>query len=111
MTKYKQIDAVFHALANPTRRAVFERLCRGGGSASELAAPFDMALPSFMQHLEVLEKAGLVSSQKIGRVRRFEASNAPMLGMSSWLDEQRTKWGKRLDQLDDYLESTFEGAT
>ena len=108
MPKYESVDELFHALSTPTRRATFERLCRrGAASASELAEPFDMALPSFMQHLGVLEEAGLVRSEKQGRVRRFEACETPMLTMSRWLDAQRILWGRRLDQLDDYLEATF----
>ena len=107
MPNPSRVDQLFQALSNPTRRAVFERLCRGSASASELAEPFDMALPSFMQHLGVLEEAGLVRSEKRGRVRHYEAREAPMLAMSGWLDAQRNLWAQRLDQLDDYLEATF----
>lgn len=109
MPKLPSLDTLFHALANPTRRAVFERLCLGPAGATELAEPFDMALPSFMQHLGVLEDAGLVRSEKIGRVRRFEATDTPMLVLAPWLDRQRNMWERRLDQLDNYLENTFGG--
>ena len=109
MTNRAALDAVFHALSNPTRRAVYERLCRGAAGATELAAPFDMALPSFMQHLGVLEDAGLVRSRKQGRVRTFQARDTPMLAMASWLDTQRGLWERRLNQLDDYLEESFGG--
>ena len=100
---------LLHALANPTRRAVFERLCKGPGGATELAEPFDMALPSFMQHLAVLEGAGLVRSRKEGRIRVYEAREVPMLVLADWLDAQRTLWGRRLNQLDNYLTDTFGG--
>lgn len=104
-----ELDAVFQALSNPTRRAVFERLCLGEAGTSELAEPFDMALPSFMEHLAVLEEAGLVTSRKLGRVRTFEACETPMLAMADWLATRRSLWERRLDQLDDYLEETFGG--
>ena len=109
MPKRTAPDAIFHALANPTRRAVFERLCEGPATVSDLAEPFDMALPSFMQHLGVLEKAGLVRSYKRGRVRTLEARETPILVLGTWLDEQRGVWQRRLDQLADYLETTFGG--
>lgn len=97
------LDGAFHALADPTRRAVLERLSRGTASVSELAQPFDMALPSFLQHLRVLEDSGLIRSHKVGRVRTC-AVNARCLGQAeSWLAEQRGLWEKRLDQLDSYL--------
>ena len=107
MPKRTDLDELFQALGNPTRRAVFERLCRGPAGATELAEPFDMALPSFMQHLGVLEEAGLVHSRKQGRVRTFEAREMPMLALGEWLDAQRRIWRARLDQLDDYLEDNF----
>ncbi|MDX1396450.1 MAG: metalloregulator ArsR/SmtB family transcription factor [Gemmatimonadota bacterium] len=109
MTNCSVPDAIFQALANPTRRAVFERLCGGPATVSALAEPFDMALPSFMQHLGVLEEAGLVRSYKRGRVRTLEARETPILVLGTWLDEQRSLWERRLDQLDDYLETTFRG--
>jgi DNA-binding transcriptional ArsR family regulator len=109
MPNSSDLDVLFHALANPTRRAVFERLCQGPAATSDLAEPFDIALPSFMQHLGVLEQAGLVRSRKEGRVRTFEARKVPMLAMVAWLDEQRAVWERRLDQLDDYLMDTFGG--
>ena len=107
MPNSEQLDLVFQALANPTRRAVYERLCRAPAAATELADPFDMALPSFMQHLGVLERAQLVRSEKNGRTRTYEARELPMLKLEGWLDEQRTAWERRLDQLDGYLEDTF----
>ncbi len=97
------IDAVFKALADSTRRGVLQRLSAGTASATELAQPFEMALPSFMQHLQVLETAGLVRSHKVGRVRMYELVPKPLKAAENWLAEQRTLWERRLDQLDDYL--------
>ncbi|HVK76142.1 MAG TPA: metalloregulator ArsR/SmtB family transcription factor [Kofleriaceae bacterium] len=99
-----ELDRVFRALADPTRRAVVERLSGGGAPVSELAAPFEMALPSFLQHLKVLEGCGLVRSRKSGRVRTYELSPAPLKAAEGWMSEQRALWERRLDQLDRYLE-------
>ena len=100
---------MFHALADPTRRAVLERLGRGAAPVSELAEPFAMALPSFLQHLKVLEECGLVRSHKSGRVRTYEASPEPLHAAESWISAQRALWERRLDQLDRYVEEL--GAT
>jgi DNA-binding transcriptional ArsR family regulator len=98
-----QLDRVFQALADPTRRAVLQRLSGGAAPVSELAAPFDMALPSFLQHLKVLEGAGLVTSEKAGRVRTYRLSPEPLKAAEGWMVEQRAHWERRLDQLDRYL--------
>lgn len=98
-----QLDCVFQALADPTRRAVLRRLGSGPTAVSELAQPFSMALPSFMQHLDVLEKCGLVHSQKAGRVRTYQITPEPLQAAEGWMAEQRSLWERRLDQLDDYL--------
>lgn len=98
-----ELDQVFSALADPTRRAVVERLVSGPASTSDLAQPFAMALPSFTQHLGVLERAGLVTSTKVGRVRTFQLSAAGLAIADGWLAEQRRLWQRRLDQLDDFL--------
>jgi DNA-binding transcriptional ArsR family regulator len=103
MPKYQSLDSVFHALANPARRAVLERLGEGPTAVSDLAEPFDMALPSFMQHLKVLEDSGLVRSRKVGRVRRVEAVVEPLQAAEDWMAKQRRLWNKRLDQLDEYV--------
>jgi len=95
--------AVFQALANPTRRAVLERLGRGPASVGELAGPFDMALPSFVQHLRTLEAAGLVRSRKDGRVRTYALAPERLRDAEGWLARQRTLWDRRLDQFDDYV--------
>jgi DNA-binding transcriptional ArsR family regulator len=97
------LDRVFHALADPTRRAVLERLSKGSASVGELAEPFPMALPSFMQHLNVLEKSALVFSQKTGRVRTYRLAPEPLKDAEHWMAKQRTLWEKRLDRLDDFL--------
>jgi DNA-binding transcriptional ArsR family regulator len=98
-----ELDLVFKALADGTRRQVVERLVAGSASTTELKQPFAMALPSFVQHLDVLERAGLVTSTKRGRVRTYELV-PPALGIADgWLAEQRRLWERRLDQLDDVL--------
>jgi DNA-binding transcriptional ArsR family regulator len=97
------IDNVFRALSDPTRRQVLERLSRSPASVSELAALFDMALPSFVQHLRVLEDCGLVSSRKAGRVRTYRLEGKPMKLAETWLARQRSLWEERLDRLDAYL--------
>jgi DNA-binding transcriptional ArsR family regulator len=99
----RRIDGIFRALSDPTRRHVLERLNRSPASVSELAAPFDMALPSFVQHLRVLEGCGLVRSRKTGRVRTYRLAPARLKLAESWLARQRALWERRLDQLDDYL--------
>ena len=98
-----ELDRVFKALSDPTRRGVVERLVVGSASTSELAEPFAMALPSFAQHLDVLERAGLVTSTKTGRVRTYELVPAALGIADGWLAEQRRLWERRLDQLDDLL--------
>ncbi len=102
------IDGVFRALSDPTRRRVVERLSRSPASVSELAAPFDMALPSFVQHLKVLERCGLVHSKKSGRVRTYRLAAKRLRLAEHWLARQRTLWERRLDQLDDYLTTLEE---
>ena len=94
---------VFKALADPTRLAVIERLGIGTASTSELAEPFDMALPSFTQHLEVLEQSGLIASYKQGRVRTYRLTPAPLERAGEWLGAQREHWTRRFDQLDAHL--------
>lgn len=97
------IDGVFRALSDPTRRNVLERLSSSPASVSQLAEHFDMALPSFVEHLRVLERAGLVSSQKKGRVRTYRLAPQRLKLAEDWLSRQRTLWERRLDQLDEYL--------
>jgi DNA-binding transcriptional ArsR family regulator len=101
-------DAVFHALANPTRRRVLERLSVGPATVSELAAPFDMQLPSFVQHLSVLEESRLVRSKKRGRVRTYELAPERFTAAEDWLAERRRQWEARLDRFDEYVKQLKE---
>lgn len=94
------IDEVFHALSDATRRQVVERLVSGPATTSELAEPFAMSLPSFTQHLAVLEAAELISSTKVGRVRTYHLTPAALATADGWLAAQRRIWERRLDQLD-----------
>jgi DNA-binding transcriptional ArsR family regulator len=104
----KPIDNIFRALSDPTRRHVLERLSKSSASVSELAEPFDMALPSFVQHMGILEDCGLVQSRKAGRVRTYHLAPQRLKLAENWLARQRTIWDKRLDQLDTYLVSLKE---
>jgi DNA-binding transcriptional ArsR family regulator len=97
------VDRVFRALSDPTRRDVLERLGTRPAATSELAARYDMALPSFLEHLRVLEGSGLVRSRKAGRTRTYELAPARMKVAEDWLTRQRRLWEQRFDQLDSYL--------
>lgn len=97
------MDNIFRALADPTRRRVVEALSQRPASVSELAAPFRMALPSFLEHMKVLEGCGLVSSIKSGRVRTYRLAPDRLREAEDWLGKQRRIWEQRLDQLDAYL--------
>jgi DNA-binding transcriptional ArsR family regulator len=103
-----QLDRVFHALSDPTRRAVLTRLSDGPLPVSELARPFHMALPSFTQHLGVLEECGLVRSHKRGRIRTYRLTPEPLKEAEHWIERRRVLWEMRLDQLDNYLEELKE---
>lgn len=96
-------DEVFRALSNPTRRKVLERLSAGPATVSELAEPFDMQLPSFVQHLGVLERSRLVRSRKRGRVRTYALVPERLEVAEDWLSARRQLWEARLDQLDQYV--------
>lgn len=104
MVPAKAADEVFHALSNPTRRMVLERLSVGPATVSELAAPFDMRLPSFVQHLSVLERSRLVRSTKRGRVRTYELAPERLEVAEGWLAERRRQWEARMDRFDRYVE-------
>jgi DNA-binding transcriptional ArsR family regulator len=97
------LDRVFHALADPTRRAMVERLIKGPASVSELARPHRMALPTVVQHLKVLEQSGLVRSEKVGRVRTCRVEPKPLSAAETWIAGQRAIWEGRLDRLETYL--------
>ena len=101
-------DDVFYALANSTRRRVLEQLSVGPATVSELAAPFDMKLPSFVQHLSVLERTRLVRSRKRGRVRTYEILPERFKVAENWLSEQRQLWEARLDRFDKYVKHLKE---
>lgn len=107
MPKYQPdaLDRKFHALADQTRRAAVERLVLGPASVSQLAEPFDMALPSFLQHLRVLEQAGVVTSEKVGRVRTYQLAVDALTDCGAWIGAQRLPAERRLDRLGDYLET------
>ncbi len=103
MAQSAAADDVFHALSNPTRRKVLERLSAGPATVSELAAPFDMQLPSFVQHLSVLEQSRLVRSTKRGRVRTYEIAPERFKVAEDWLTARRQMWEARLDRFDTYV--------
>lgn len=103
----EQLDRAFHALADGSRRAMVVQLSRGPASVSELAAPLDMALPSVMQHLDVLQRSGLVRSEKAGRVRTCRLEPGPMRTLERWIAEHRATWEGRLDALGDVLDDAF----
>jgi DNA-binding transcriptional ArsR family regulator len=97
------LDRVFHALGDASRRAMVERLARGPASVSELARPFDMALPSVVQHLGVLEAAGIVTSAKVGRVRTCQLAAGALVPATDWIGRQRLPAERRLDRLGTFL--------
>lgn len=100
-----ELDLVFQALGDPTRRAIVERLSRGSASVSELATPLPMSLPAVYQHLQVLEASGLVRSEKVGRVRTCHLDLKMLNTAETWIEARRTRWLRRLDRLDSYLAS------
>ena len=104
MVQSAAADDVFHALSNPTRRKVLERLSVGPATVSDLAAPFDMQLPSFVQHLSVLEHSRLVRSKKRGRVRTYEIAPERFKIVEDWLTARRQSWEARLNRFDQYVE-------
>jgi len=99
------LDSVFHALADPTRRAVIQQLGQGTATISELAEPFDMALPSFMKHISVLEASGLIGSKKVGRVRTCKIRPKKLATAEKWMNQQRELWKGRTDRLVEYVET------
>ena len=94
-----QLDLVFQALSDPTRRAIVERLGRGPVSVSQLAQPFAMSLPAVLQHVAVLEASGLLRSDKVGRVRTCQIDSRALSVAGRWIHERRTTWERRLDRL------------
>jgi DNA-binding transcriptional ArsR family regulator len=109
MLNYEQpLDRMFQALADPTRRALVERLSRGPASVSDLAQPLAMSLPAVVQHLQLLEASGLVRSEKVGRVRTCRVDPDALQMVEHWINQRRTSWERRLDRLGDYLNATPE---
>lgn len=105
LNQQTELDSLFHALSDPARRAMLERLSRGPAPVSELARPLPMSLPSVMQHLGVLENAGLVRTQKAGRVRTCAIEPQALSQAEKWIHARRTEWEDRLDRLGAYLET------
>ena len=97
------LDQMFHALADPSRRQMVERLSRGPASVSELAEPLAMSLPAVVQHLAVLEQSGLVTTQKIGRVRTCTLDTGTLSRAEQWINARRKGWERRLDRLGAFL--------
>jgi DNA-binding transcriptional ArsR family regulator len=101
------LDKAFRALADPSRRSIVVRLSRGPASVSELAEPLAMSLPAAVQHIDVLQKSGLIRSEKVGRVRTCRLEPAPLRSVEQWIAQHRTVWENRLDRLDDVLNITY----
>jgi DNA-binding transcriptional ArsR family regulator len=98
-----ELDVVFHALADPSRRAIVERLFLGSATVTDLAAPLPMSMPAVLQHLRVLEDSGLVRSRKVGRVRTCSVEVKALQPVERWIEERRSSWERRLDRLGAYL--------
>ena len=103
MLNNSAVDRVFHALGDPTRRALVETLSTGPRSVSELATPLDMTLTAVVQHLQVLEECGLVHTEKVGRVRTCRLGTVGLAALERWVKDRRSLWERRLDRLGDLL--------
>ena len=101
--KKPNIDRVFHALGDPMRRAILEKLSKGPSSVSRLAEPFDITLAAVVQHLQVLEESGLVQTEKVGRVRTCRIEPAGLSAAAQWISDRRSMWERGLDRLGDLL--------
>lgn len=99
------LDKSFSALADPTRRAIVSRLCDGPLSVSQLSAPFDIALPSLLKHVRVLERSGLISTEKIGRVRTCRVEPHALRATEAWLRQHIAAWEGRLDRMEAHIEN------
>jgi len=100
------LDLAFHALSDPTRRAVVARLAEGEAPVTTLASPFDMALPSFAQHLKVLEDCGLIATEKRGRSRWCKLVRPRFEEAADWMEAERRHWAERVERLEAYLDNT-----
>ncbi|MBV9734880.1 MAG: helix-turn-helix transcriptional regulator [Acidisphaera sp.] len=109
MLNHAALDRAFQALADPTRRAIVERLSHGARSVSDLARPLAMSLPAVMQHLALLERSGLVTSAKVGRVRTCRIEPKALSQVEAWIHARRAEWERRLDRLGDYLSELQAG--
>lgn len=103
LNQNRSLDQTFHALADPARRSMVERLSRGPASVSELARPLAMSLSAVVQHLQVLETSGLVRSRKSGRVRTCRIEPAALRNVEQWIAARRSVWEQRFDRLGEYL--------
>ena len=102
------LDLMFQALADPTRRQIVKRLSEGPASVSELAAPLPMSLPAVVQHLQVLEQSGLVTTQKVGRTRTCSLDTGSLSQVEKWINDRRLGWQKRFDRLGAFLDAQDE---
>jgi DNA-binding transcriptional ArsR family regulator len=102
------IDRVFHALGDPTRRAILEKLSERPLSVSGLATPLDITLTAVVQHLQILEESGLVQTEKVGRVRTCRIETAGFSIAEKWIGDRRSVWERRLDKLGDLLNEPGE---
>jgi DNA-binding transcriptional ArsR family regulator len=103
LDRHAPLDRVFHALSDPTRRSMLERLSRGPASVSELAAPFAISLAAVVQHVQLLEDSGVVRTQKVGRVRTCHLEFNRLGAAQRWIEDRRALWERRLDRLGDLL--------
>ena len=101
----QNLDGLFHALSDATRRAIVMRLSEGPASVTELSRPFEMAMPTLLQHIRVLEDSGLIGTEKVGRVRTCEIKQKAFEATQSWLEKQRSIWEGRLDRMEAYAAS------
>jgi DNA-binding transcriptional ArsR family regulator len=110
MVKYAShtLDAIFSALADPTRRAILGRLAEGDVTVGELAEPFDMSLPAISKHIRVLERAGLLIQEKDGRIRRCHLNPEPLKEAAEWINHYRQFWEEQFDQLSAFLQETYD---
>jgi DNA-binding transcriptional ArsR family regulator len=102
------VDRVFHALGDPTRRAIVEKLSEGPITVSKLAKPLDITLAAVVQHLQILEKSGLVHTEKVGRVRTCRMESKGLQAAEKWISDRRALWAKRLDRLGTFLAEEAE---
>jgi DNA-binding transcriptional ArsR family regulator len=105
LNNQRSLDLLFQALADPTRRAIVDRLSHGPASVSDLAKPLPMSLPAVVQHLQVLEQSGLVTTAKLGRVRTCSIDTAALRLAEQWLNDRRIGWERRFDRLGAFLDA------